>query len=153
MLRPPVVDVKRLLQVDPARFGSLALLILRLATGFVLAPHGWAKLADGAQKLAGGLAAKGVPAAHLFAWCATLSELVGSLLVAAGLLTRPAAAVVSFTMVFAWISSHLGDLPNIGAPGGAAFEYPFLLSMVALAIAIAGPGRYSVDAILVRMAA
>jgi len=141
---------RRLVAEDPGRSASVGLLVARVATGLVLAPHGWIKLADGAQKLAGGLTAKGIPAPHLFAWCATLSELVGSLLVMIGLLTRPAAAVVSFTMVFAWISSHLADASKIGAPGGAAFEYPFLLSMVALALAIAGPGRYSVDAVLGR---
>jgi putative oxidoreductase len=41
---------------------------------------------------------------------------------------------------------HLNDLPNIGAQGGASFEYPFLLSIAALAIALAGPGRFSLDA-------
>ena len=59
---------------------------------------------------------------------------------------RPAAASVSFTMVVAWATMHLNDLPNIGAQGGPAFEYPFLLSIAALAIALAGPGRFSLDA-------
>ena len=146
------MDRDRLLSVDPARFGSVGLLVVRVATGIVLAPHGWAKLADGAQKVAAGLSSKGVPAPHLLAWCATLSELVGSLLVAFGLLTRPAAGAVAFTMLFAVISTHLGDASKIGAPGGAAFEYPFLLGMVALAIAIAGPGRWSLDALILRRA-
>ena len=100
----------------------------------------------GVSGLAQGLAAGGLPAPSFFAWCATLAELVGAVLMIIGLATRPAAAAISFTMVVAWIMVHLKDRPKIGAQGGAAFEYPFLLSVAALAIAIAGAGRYSVDA-------
>lgn len=112
----------------------------------MILPHGIYKIMGGAAGLAQGLAAGGLPAAGLFAWCATLAEGVGGALMVIGLATRPASAAVSFTMVVAWVMVHLGDLPKIGAQGGAAFEYPFLLSMAALAIAIAGGGRYSLDA-------
>jgi len=142
------VKLRDLLSPGSTRYLSHGLLVIRVAAGLVLAPHGWFKLVDGAQGLAGGLAAKGLPMPSVLAWCATLSELVGGALLIAGLFTRPAAAVVSFTMVFAWVSSHLADLPKIGRPGGPAFEYPFLLSMVALGIVLAGPGRYSADAAL-----
>jgi putative oxidoreductase len=43
---------------------------------------------------------------------------------------------------------HLPDAAKIGGPGGSAFEYPFLLSINALALAIAGGGRQSLDAVL-----
>jgi putative oxidoreductase len=142
------VNLRGVLATDPTRFASVALLIVRVATGVVLAPHGWYKLVDGAQRLSGGLAAKGWPIPYVLAWCATLVELLGAALLIAGLFTRPAAALVSLTMIVAWSSSHLEDLPKIGAAGGAAFEYPFLLSMTALAIALAGPGRLSADAAL-----
>jgi putative oxidoreductase len=112
----------------------------------MILPHGYYKLMGGPAGLAQGLAAGGLPAALLLAWCATLAELVGGALMIIGLATRPAAAAVSFTMVVAWAMVHLKDIPKIGAQGGAAFEYPFLLSIAALAIAIAGAGKYSVDA-------
>jgi uncharacterized membrane protein YphA (DoxX/SURF4 family) len=51
-------------------------------------------------------------------------------------------------MVVAWSSMHLGDIAKIGGQGGTAFEYPFLLSICALAIAVAGGGRYSLDAVI-----
>jgi putative oxidoreductase len=129
-----------------ARFGDVALLLVRAATGLMVLPHGVYKLMGGVTMLAGGLAAKGLPAPGLLAWCAALAESVGAALMVVGLLTRPAAAAVSFTMVVAWATMHLGDLPKIGAQGGPSFEYPFLLSMTALAIALAGPGRFSLDA-------
>ncbi|NUQ76004.1 MAG: DoxX family protein [Polyangiaceae bacterium] len=138
-------NISALLSAGPSRV-DLSLLIVRVATGLMILPHGIYKLMDGASGLAKGLAAGGLPAAGLFAWCATLAEAVGGALMVLGLLTRPASAAVSFTMVVAWVMVHLGDLPKIGAQGGAAFEYPFLLSMAALAIAIAGGGRYSLDA-------
>lgn len=144
------MKLARLFSTEPDRKTDIALLVVRAASGLVLAPHGAYKLADGAQKLAEGLASKGLPAPTLLAWCATLAELVGAALMVLGLLTRPAAAVVSFTMVFAWASMHLADAVNIGTKGGPSFEYPFLLSMTALAVALAGPGRYSVDAIIER---
>jgi putative oxidoreductase len=133
---------------EPHVLGSIGLLLVRLATGLMLVPHGYAKISGDVVLLAAGLASKGFPAPTLLAWCATLAELLGGLFVALGLLTRPAAAVVAFNMVVAWASMHLGDIAKIGGPGGSAFEYPFLLSMTALAIAIAGPGRYSLDAVL-----
>jgi len=135
-----------LLYPDPARTASAGLLLVRLAAGFVLAPHGIAKLSGGVNMLATGLASRGLPAPGLLAWCATLAESVGAIFVALGLLTRPAAAAAGFTMVVAWSTMHLADAANIGGPKGPAFEYPFLLSVLFLAIAIAGPGRYSLDA-------
>jgi putative oxidoreductase len=137
--------VSALLAPGPNRV-DLALLIVRVAAGLMILPHGYYKLWGGVSGLAQGLAAGGLPAAGLLAWCATLAELVGGALMVIGLATRPASAVVSFTMVVAWAMVHLKDIPKIGAQGGAAFEYPFLLSMAALAIAISGAGRFSLDA-------
>ncbi|AKT43084.1 DoxX family protein [Chondromyces crocatus] len=145
---PRTGGIRALFYPDPARTGSLGLLIVRVAAGLVLMPHGIYKALDAAQSLARGLAAKGLPAPLTLAWCATLAELVGGALVALGLLTRPAAVTACITMVVAWSTSHLGDARFIGLGKGAAFEYPLLLSLLFLAIAISGPGRYSLDAML-----
>jgi putative oxidoreductase len=142
------MNVHALLFPDPRRTSSIVLLLVRVAAGLMLAPHGYAKLMSGPAGLAGGLAQKGLPAPTLLAWCATLSELLGGLLVALGLLTRPAAAAAAFTMFVAWTTMHLADAALLGASGGARFEYPFLLSVCFVAVAIAGGGRYSLDAVL-----
>jgi putative oxidoreductase len=143
-----VINLAALLYPVQSRTASAGLLLVRLATGLLLVPHGYAKASGGVTMLAAGLAQKGFPAPTLLAWCATLAELVGGLMLALGLLTRPAAAVVAFNMVVAWASMHLADFLKIGGPGGSAFEYPFLLSLNALALVIAGGGRYSLDAVL-----
>jgi putative oxidoreductase len=142
------MKLRALLLPDLQRTAPVALLIIRAATGLVLVPHGYMKATGAVTGLAAGLATKGLPAPSLLAWCATLAELVGGLCLAAGLLARPAAAVMSFTMVVAWSTSHLGNIPDIGGPRGGVFEYPFLLSVIALALAISGPGRLSLDRIL-----
>jgi putative oxidoreductase len=138
-------NVSALLAPGPSRV-DLALLLVRIATGVMMLAHGYYKLIGGVSGLAQGLAAGGLPAPGLLAWCATLAEAVGGVLMIIGLATRPAAAAISFTMVVAWLLVHLKDIPKIGAQGGAAFEYPFLLSITALAIALAGAGRHSLDA-------
>jgi putative oxidoreductase len=130
----------------PDSRSSIGLLIARVAAGLMVAPHGFYKAMGGAAGLAAGLEKGGMPAPTLLAWCATLSELLGGILMIIGLGTRLASASVAFTLTVAWMLIHSGDIAKIGAQGGAAFEYPFLLSMVAIAIALAGPGMYSVDA-------
>jgi len=140
------MSTRALLYPDSARTSSIALLLVRVGAGAMLFPHGLFKLMGGVSGFAGGLASRGWPAPTLLAWSATLAELVGGALMVVGLFTRPAAAAAALTMLVAWSTSHLGDLPKIGRSGGAAFEYPFLLMICALAIAIAGPGRFSLDA-------
>ncbi|HVK63592.1 MAG TPA: DoxX family protein [Polyangium sp.] len=137
-----------LLYPDLNRTGSLGVLVVRLATGLLLAAHGFSKLAAGPAGLAGGLAMKGFPAPTLLAWCATLAELLGGLCLMLGLLTRPAGAVVAFNMVVAWASMHMADAAHFGTAKGGPFEYPFLLSILGLALALTGGGRHSLDAVL-----
>jgi putative oxidoreductase len=142
------MNIPALLYPNPARTGSVALLIVRVVSGLLVAPHGYGKVTGGATFLAAGLAQKGFPAPTLLAWCAALAEFLGGLFLALGLLTRPAAAALSFTMVVAWSSMHMSDIGKVGTGGGGVFEYPFLLSLVTLAVAIAGGGRYSLDAMI-----
>ena len=148
MLRLSTMNPRALLYSEHNRSASIALLIIRVTVGLFMAAHGFAKLSGGVGEFAGALAGMGFPLPGFFAWCAVLAEFVGGLLMTLGLLARPAALAVGFTMVVAWVAVHLGDLPKIGGQGGSAFEYPFLLSISALGIAIAGPGRYSLDALL-----
>ena len=121
---------------------------LRIATGLLLVPHG-------AQKLFGlfggyGLTATGqffatklgLPAS--FALLAGLIEFVGGLMLAAGLLTRPVAALVAGVMAVAAFGVHL---PNGFFWTAGGFEYPLLWGVAALYFALRGGGRYSLDAV------
>ncbi len=139
------MKLKSLLLPDPERYAPIALLIVRASAGLLLVPHGYAKLFGGLSGFAEGLAARGYPAPFVLALCAGLGEFAGGLGMAFGFLTRPAALSAALTMIVAWSTTHLADAPKIGSVQGTRFEYPFLLSLIAIAIAISGPGRYSLD--------
>lgn len=119
------------------------LLVLRVFTGLALAlAHGLGKVppSDGFVGMVGKL---GFPAAEVFAWGAGFIELGGGLLLAAGLLTRPAAALIVVNMTAAVLLAHAGD------PFGGR-EKALLFGVIALTFAVIGAGRYSIDALLRR---
>jgi len=138
----------RTLAASSPRAEALGWLLVRACAGLFVAAHGYTKLASGLDGFAVGLARKGFPAPFALAACATASELVGGVLVALGLFTRPAAASLTLTMVVAWASTHLGDAVSVGQASGGKFEYPFLLSVVFASLALAGAGSISLDRVL-----
>ena len=126
---------------DTSRATDIGLLILRLGVGLTLAfAHGLGKIpvSDG---FIGNVAGMGFPLPAVFAWAAALSEFLGGLLIAIGLLTRPASIFVAFTMAVAFFVTHGGALTGEGN-GEQAFAY----LVVTLALAVAGAGRFSIDA-------
>lgn len=126
------------------RFRDFALLVWRVGVGTFFLLHGWPKLAGGAEKWAKlGAAMKhlGVDFAPT-AWglAAALSEGLGGLLLIVGLLVRPAAAALFFTMVVA-ARLHIARGEGwLEASHAAENAFAFF------AIFVLGPGRYSLDA-------
>jgi putative oxidoreductase len=117
---------------------DVGLLILRVAFGASLSlTHGRVKLLAPARFI-DGLRTRGFPLPLFFGWAAILSEFAGGLLLAIGLLTRPAATLVLITLGVAAFDFHAAD-------PFAKRELALAYGTVALALAIAGPGRYSVD--------
>jgi putative oxidoreductase len=125
--------------------------LVRVAAGLMLLPHGAQKLFGwfggyGVDATGQFFAAKlGLPAS--FALLAGLIEVFGGLALAAGFLTRAAAALVFGLMAVAIIWVHL-PVGYFWMTGG--FEYPLMWSVVALAFVIRGGGAYSVDALIGR---
>jgi putative oxidoreductase len=124
---------------------DVSLLVLRLGFGLSLAwLHGRGKLQSAAAYFLSGrewafipmVASLGFPFAPLFATAAALAESIGGVLLAAGVATRLAGGAVAFTMVIA-VVSHLR--------AGQAPELATLYLIPAVALAIAGPGRYSLE--------
>lgn len=122
---------------------DLGLLILRVVAGLALAlAHGINKLPP-TDRFVAGVAEMGFPAPVLFAWAAGIAEFAGGLLLAIGLLTRPAALLIVVTMAVATFIRQAGD-------PFTEREAAVLHGTIALLFLIAGPGRLSVDAMLGR---
>ncbi|ARF81022.1 DoxX family protein [Kitasatospora aureofaciens] len=124
------------------------LLLLRLVLGLTMAAHGSQKLfgwfggggIDGTGQF---FTMSGYPAGNTMAVVAGLTEILGGLGLAVGLLTPLAGAAVVGTMVNAIAVTWGG---GFFAPKGN--EYELLLTAGAAALALTGPGRYAVDRFL-----
>jgi putative oxidoreductase len=124
---------------------DLGLLVLRLAVGLVIAPHGAQKLFGwfggyGIKGTGGWLDSLGAKNGWVIALFAGLGEFFGGLGIAAGLFTPIAAAGVAIVMLGAIVMAHKGK-GFFNTNGG--WEFPLLIALGALAVAIAGPGAYS----------
>jgi len=136
-------------------FSSLAtltvgLLLARLVFGLAMAAHGAQKLFGwfGGYGLAGtggffeGL---GFRPGKRFALAAGLSEFSGGVLVALGLLGPVGPALIVSVMLVAMVTVHLKN-PFFASTNG--IEVPLLYSATAVALALTGPGKLSLDAAL-----
>ena len=126
---------------------DLALLLLRLVTGGLLAGHGAQKGfgvfgGPGLEGMAGWLESLGLRPGKVWARVAVLGELGGGLLTAVGLASPLGPVLAASAMGTAWGTAHLGK-PIWATTGGA--ELPLTNISVATALALAGPRRYSLD--------
>ena len=129
---------------------ALGLLILRLVVGLTLAAHGSQKLfgwwggagmtgwTQSVQKLR-------IRPAQPWAWVAALSEFGGGLLLALGLLTPLGSLAITGAMLVAIATVHLSR--GFWTTKGG-FEFNLSLIAAAVALALAGPGAYSLDSAL-----
>lgn len=88
---------------------DLGMFIFRAFIGLTMAfAHGLGKVPP-PEGLVAGVTAMGFPAPLFFAWSASLAELIGGILIALGLFTRPAALFLGFTMLVAALGAHGAD--------------------------------------------
>jgi putative oxidoreductase len=127
---------------------DLAIFAVRVAIGVCFVVHGMGKLglvgSGNMQGFVEWLESLGVPYAPIQARIAMLSEITGGSLLALGLFTRPACALLIVTMVVAGRVGHRGAGYLItNEPPGA--EYTINLAVICGAILMIGPGSLSLD--------
>ena len=129
--------------MNEARLKDIGYLVLRIGMGVLIAAHGWPKITGGPERwerLGENMSVLGItflPVAWGFA--AAISEFLGGICVALGILFRPACLLITFTLTLALIS-HLDSGDDFygwveAAEMGIAF----------LAMLIIGPGKYSLS--------
>jgi len=126
---------------------NVALLLIRVIVGVLLAGHGAQKLFGwfggyGLVGTGGFFESIGYKPGKLMAFLGGLGEAGGGLLLALGLFTPLAAAAAIAVMLNAIVSVHWGK--GAWATNGG-WELPLAYASVAAAAACAGPGRYSLD--------
>jgi putative oxidoreductase len=117
--------------------------VLRVILGFLFAAHGWQKFNE--WTIAGTQAAfgqMGIPVADIAAPIVAGLELGGGIALILGVLTRVVAALLALNMFGALVLVHVSAGVFVEAGG---YELVLLLGAAALALALVGPGRISVD--------
>lgn len=124
---------------------DLALAALRVAAGTIFAAHGAQKLfVYGLAGVTGAFTQMGVPLPGLVGPAIAILEFAGGIALALGLLSRLVAFGLAVDMLGAIVLVHLQAgffLPN-------GIEFVLALFAMAVTVALAGGGRYAVDAYL-----
>ena len=126
---------------------DLAILLIRLGVGVTFAAHGAQKAfgwwgGPGLKGWQGAIASMGFRPVALFAALSVLAELLGGLMLMAGIVTPAAVALLvaqSIVIIFKVHWSH----GFFSAKGG--FEFQLLMALGVVAVGVAGPGQISLD--------
>ena len=124
-----------------------ATLLARFLLATVFLPNGILKLTD-ISGTAGYFEGLGLPAPLLLAWATGLFELISGICIVAGLRTRITALLIAAFCLTAGVLGHAGQSGD--DPAIAFLHMQSLLKDIGLAggflaLALAGPGRFSLD--------
>lgn len=126
---------------------DLGLLLLRVVFGLIFAAHGAQKLFGwfggyGIAGTGGWLESSGYHPGRFFAMALGLTEIVGGLLLALGVLGPIGPAMIVTVMVVAIVTVHMKNAFFVATNG---IEHPLMFAVAAIGLALTGPGRYSLD--------
>jgi len=125
---------------DRSSLQAFAGAALRIVAGAMFACHG-------AQKILGWFTDKPTYPVGSQMWIGGIIELVGGILIALGLCTRPVALIASGTMAVAYFQFHwkLATGNQMFLPIKNGGELAVLYCFVFLVFAVSGAGAYSLD--------
>jgi putative oxidoreductase len=129
---------------------NIGLLLIRLVIGVIFIGHGSQKLFGsfggyGLKGTGGWFESIGMKPGVTMALMAGLTEFIGGILFALGLLTPLGGIMIAATMVMAIAKVHG---PNGLWSTSNGYEYNLTLIAVTIGIALVGPGQYAIDAFL-----
>ncbi|HEU4773400.1 MAG TPA: DoxX family protein [Lysobacter sp.] len=129
--------------MNPALQQDSAKLILRLALGILILLHGLAKLNGGLAGIVGLVEAQGLPG--FLGYAVLIGEIIAPLMVLLGFHARIGGLLIAINMLVAVVLMHMGQLGSLNGQGGWELELQGMFFAVAVALALLGPGRYSVN--------
>jgi putative oxidoreductase len=118
-------------------------LVLRLTLGVLILLHGIAKLMHGIGPIEGMVTGMGLPG--FVAYGVFAGEVVGPVLLIVGFYARIGAALIAINMLFALALAHTDQLTSLTQNGGWALELQGMFLFSAIALALIGPGRISIN--------
>lgn len=139
--------MKALLKQLTTSTTGFSALALRIPVGIIFMAHGSQKLFGwfggyGLQGTGQWMASIGLEPGVLMAFLAGCGEFFGGLFILLGLLTRPAALVLSLTMIVAIASVHIGNGLFMANNG---YEFGLVLLAASASLAFSGAGKVGVD--------
>ncbi len=140
-----IADTYRNFQHGSAALQSPFLLLVRLYWGWQFAQTGWGKLHH-LNHVTAFFSSLHIPAPGPMAFFVSLLELVGGILLIAGLATRLMGFLLAIDMIVAYIATDPSALASIVSNPDAFYNdaaYTFLIA--SLILLIFGAGRFSVD--------
>ncbi|ERS13648.1 hypothetical protein Q668_14065 [Alcanivorax sp. PN-3] len=122
-------------------------LLLRIPVGIIFMAHGAQKLfgwfgGHGLEGTGQWMSSIGLEPGVLMALAAGSAEFFGGLLLLIGLLTRPAALALAFTMVMAIVTVHIGNGLFMSNNG---YEFGLALLAASVSLLVSGGGNLSLD--------
>lgn len=120
----------------------LALLLVRFSVGILMIPHGYSKLIHFAERKDKFMNFMGL-GSTLSLVLVISAEFFCSILLAAGLMTRFVLVPLAIAMTVAVFKSHQGEIFGDG-------ETAFLYLIVYVMLLISGPGKYSLDKMVLK---
>lgn len=140
-------DAERTVIPMPQLARDAVLLVARGVIGVILMAHGLQKVFQGVSATAEGFGTMGIPLPEAAAVLTMAVEIGGGALLILGLLTPIAGLLSAVILAGAIAFAHLGN-GIFAADGG--WEVAAGLGVGALVLAVVGPGRFSLDHMLLR---
>jgi len=128
---------------------ALGLLLIRVVVGILFIGHGAQKLFGwfggyGPKGTGGWMDSQGIKPGVFMAVLAGLMELVGGILFAVGLLTPVGSLLIALVMIGTFKVHAKNGVWNTAN----GYEFPLVMLVVAIGVALIGAGDYSLDALI-----